>query len=123
MDNKKIKDALGRVYGILKFSPEEIKKTVNNIAGLQQLAVAAAVAGDLSENEKAALGKDFMAKSADEKIEIIDQIFQARGDNKDFLAKAQAAAKKVIDEHVAYLKTRGDDAQKAEIAKILEGVG
>jgi hypothetical protein len=28
----------------------------------------------------------------------------------------------VADEHVAYLKTRGDEAQKAEIAKILENI-
>jgi hypothetical protein len=123
MDNKKIKNALERVYGVLKFSPTETKETVNNIAELQQLAVAAELIGNLTESEKMSLGNDFMIKSEDEKIKIISQIFQGHGSNEDFLARAQAAAKKVLDDHIAYLKTRGDEAQKAEVAKIMAEVG
>jgi len=53
----------------------------------------------------------------------MDQIAQAHAADENFKVRMQSEIKKVIDEHIAYLKTCGDDGQKAEIAKVLAGFG
>jgi hypothetical protein len=61
-------------------------------------------------------------KSDEDKKVAMEQIAKAHAADEDFKSRAQAAAKKVLDEHIAYLKTRGDEGQKAEIAKILSEI-
>jgi len=119
IDPKAIQGALTRVYETLKFTPDEAKGALNDLAGLQQLAVATELLKSLTEGEVAELNKDFAAKSEDERKAMIEEIAKAHGADIEFVAAAQAAAKKVLDDHIAYLKTRGDDSQKETIGKLL----
>lgn len=122
-DPKTIQGALTRVYETLKFTPDEAKGALNDLAGLQQLAVSTELLKSLTESEVASLNKDFAAKTEDERKAMVEQIAKAHGTDKNFMAAAQAAAKKVLDDHIAYLKTRGDDVQKEAIGKILAEIG
>jgi hypothetical protein len=96
---------------------------LNDLAGVQQLAVSTELLKSLTENEVASLNKDFAVKSEEERKKLIEEIAKAYVSDEDFKSRAQAAAKKVFDEHIAYLKTRGDDGQKQAIAKILSEIG
>jgi tRNA 2-selenouridine synthase SelU len=118
-DPKAIQDVLTRVYGLLKFTPDEVKGSINDLASIQQVAISTELIKDLTESEVADLNKDFESKSEAERKAAIEVVAKKRSANPEFLARVQAAAKKVLDEHIAYLKTRGDDGQKQEIAKIL----
>jgi len=118
MENKNIQENLKEVYAVLKFSEKEAQDALNDLAGIQQVAVAAELVKTLSEDEASELNAAAQ-KSDEEKKAVMEKIAKARANDENFKTAAQAAAKKVIDEHIAYLKTRGDDAQKAEIAKIL----
>ncbi len=122
MQNQQIQEALKKVYGILKFSDKEAQDSLNDLAGIQQVAVATELVKVLTEDEVKTLN-ELAQKSDEEKKALMEQIAKAHAADEGFKAAAQAAAKKVIDEHAAYLKTRGDDAQKAEIAKILAEIG
>jgi len=116
------KEPLIRAYQILKFTPEEITEALGDLAGLQQLAAATELLKDLTEEEAKDLTTRFAALPEDEKKKEIEAIAQKRMANGDFKAKAQAAVGKVLADHVVYLKTRGDDTQKAQIAQELTGV-
>jgi len=118
MENKNIQKSLKEVYVILKFSDKEAQDALNDLAAIQQVAVAAELVKTLTEEEAAELNAA-AEKSDEEKKAVMEKIAKARAGDENFKNAAQAAAKKVIDEHIAYLKTRGDEAQKAEIAKIL----
>ncbi|MFA6376924.1 MAG: hypothetical protein WCX69_06010 [Candidatus Paceibacterota bacterium] len=122
-DPKEIQRVLTRVYETLKFVSEETKNALNDLAAVQQLAVSAELLKSLTETEVATLNSELAAKSDEEKKALIEGIAKAHAADDDFKARAQVAAKKVLDDHIAYLKTRGDDAQKAEIAKILAEIG
>ncbi len=121
-NNQQMQEVLKKVYGILKFSDKEAQNALNNLAGIQQVAVATELVKVLGEDEVKTLN-DLAQKSDEEKKAAMEQIAKAHAADDGFKTAAQSAAKKVIDEHIAYLKTRGDEAQKAEIAKILEGIG
>ncbi|MCU0652983.1 MAG: hypothetical protein MUD10_01880 [Candidatus Pacebacteria bacterium] len=119
MITEDIQDALVRVYSILQFSEAETKDALGDLAGIQQVAVATELVKVLTEDEVKTLN-ELGQKSDDEKKAAMEQIARAHAGDESFKKAAAEAAKKVIDEHVAYLKTRGDEAQKAEIAKILD---
>jgi len=116
--NLKFKNAFDRIYRILKFSDKEAQDAINDLAAIQQVAVAAELVKALTKEEAAELSAAAQ-KSDEEKKAIMEKIAKAHAGDENFKNAARAAAKKVIDEHIAYLKTRGDEAQKAEIAKIL----
>lgn len=116
--NQNISDALSRVYQVLKFSPETIKTTLGELGATQQIAIFTELVDVLTEKEAADLAAA-AEKSDEEKKGVMEKIAKARVNDEGFKSAARAAAKKVIDEHIAYLKTRGDEVQKAEIAKIL----
>jgi hypothetical protein len=109
---------LSRVYGILKFTADEAKDALGDLAGVQQVAVATELMKVLGENEVKTLN-GLAEKSDEEKKAIMEQIAKSRAGDESFKTAAQAAAKKVLDDHIAYLKTRGDDNQKQAINKIL----
>ena len=123
MDNKnqQMQEALKKVYTILKFSEEEVKDALNDLAGIQQVAVATELVKVLTEDEVKTLN-DLAQKSDAEKKAAMEQIAKAHAGDENFKKAAAEAAKRVVDEHAAYLKTRGDEAQKAEIAKILSEI-
>ena len=118
MENQQIQEKLKMVYAVLKFSENEAKEALSDLAGIQQVAVATELVKVLTEDEVKTLN-DLAQKPDEEKKAAMEQIAKAHAADEGFKAAAQAAAKKVIDEHAAYLKTRGDDSQKAEIAQIL----
>jgi hypothetical protein len=118
-DQKIIKNVLVRVYEALKFTPDEINGALNDLAGIQQLAMATELLKSLTETEVAELNKDFAVKRELERKVMIERIAKTHASEDDFKARVQSAAKKVLNEHIAYLKTRGDGAQKEAIAKIL----
>jgi hypothetical protein len=118
-DQKIIKNALTAVYETLKFAPDEIDGALSDLAGVQQIAITTEVLKSLTETEVAELNKDFAVKPELERKAMIERIAKTHAAEDDFKARVQSAAKKVLDEHIAYLKTRGDDRQKEAIAKIL----
>ncbi len=122
MITENIQKNLKKVYSILKFTDDEADSALNDLVGIQQAAVANELLKTLTEEEAIQIGA-LAQKSDEEKKAAMEQIAKAHAGDDGFKAAAQAAAKKVVDEHVAYLKTRGDDSQKAEIAQILEGIG
>jgi hypothetical protein len=117
-----VENILMRVYKLLKFNSDEAKNALNGLAGTQQLAISAELLGSVTEDEVEVLN-DAMQKNDGEKRIAIEQIAKAHENDGDFKFRARVAAKKVLDEHIAYLKTRGDEGQKAEIAKILAEIG
>lgn len=121
-DSKAIQSALARVYEILEFTPDGATNALNDLAGIQQVAVATELVKVLTEDEVKTLN-GLAQKSDEEKKAAMEQIAKAHAADENFKAASLSAAKKVLDEHIAYLKTRGDDAQKAEIAKILAEIG
>ncbi len=121
-DTPKIKDCLARIYEILEFTSDEIAAAMKELAKIQQVAVSTAFLEALAPEEIRAIN-DAAQKSDDEKKLIMDQIAQAHAADENFEVRMQSEIKKVIDEHIAYLKTCGDDGQKAEIAKVLAGLG
>lgn len=114
----KVKDCLVRVYKILEFTSDDIDATLKELAKIQQIAVSTAFLGVLTPEEIKAIN-GAAQKSSEEKKAIMEQIAKAHAGDENFKVRMQAEMKKVNDEHIAYLKTRGDDSQKAEIAKIL----
>jgi len=120
-NNQQIQEALTMVYIILKFTEAEAKDALNDLAGVQQVAVATELVKVLNEEEVKTLN-GLAEKSDEDKKVAMEQIAKAHAADEDFKSRAQAAAKKVLDEHIAYLKTRGDEGQKAEIAKILSEI-
>ena len=117
-DLKAIRDVAARAYEILKFTPEDIKDALDDLAGIQQVAVATELVKVLTADEIKTLN-EAAKKSEEEKNAAMEQIIKTHAADEGFKTRAQAAAKKVLGEHIAYLKTRGDDNQKEAIAKIL----
>lgn len=120
--NSVISDSLTKVYQILKFTPEEIKNALADLAGIQQIAVATELLKSLTEAEVSEINA-VAQKSEEEKKAAMEKVAMAHKDDADFAARAKASAKRVVDEHVVYLKTRGDEGQKAQIAQVLAGMG
>ena len=116
MDNEKTKDSLLKIYQALNLTPKESQKNIEELAGVQQVAVLNELLKDLGASEIEAINKDSAAGANDE---LYKKIIETHKNDPAFMAKAQAAAKRILDQHIAYLKTRGDDAQKAKIAEIL----
>lgn len=114
----KVKDCLVRVYEILEFTSDDIDATLKELAKIQQIAVSTAFLEVLTLEEIKAIN-GAAQKSNEEKKAVMEQIAKAHAGDENFKVRIQAEIKKVNDEHIAYLKTRGDDSQKAEIAKIL----
>jgi hypothetical protein len=121
-DMQKNENFLIRIYKALGFAPDEIKELGNSLAGAQQLAVSTELLRSFTDEEKRAINESAQ-KSDEEKKAVVDRIAKAHITDDDFKSRAQDEVKKVLDEHIAYLKTCGDTAQKAEIAKILAEVG
>jgi hypothetical protein len=118
----KIQNALSRVYEVLKFKPDEVKTALNDLTGIQQMAVFNELLKDLDENEVATLNNDFSQKTDSEKNQMLEDLVKARQNDQEFKARVQAAAKKVLDDHITYLKSRGDDTQKQAISQILSEI-
>jgi hypothetical protein len=112
-------DSLMIVYGILKMTPDESKAAVVDLAGLQQLAVATVLLKDLSKEEVEELNKAIPSATDTEKQKTMQVIAQKRHGDAEFSAKVKTATDKVLADHIAYLKTRGDAGQKQEIGRIL----
>lgn len=122
MDQSKLKDSLTRVYQVLKFTSEEVAEAINNLAALQQLAVAAELFKDLSPEEAKSFDSKLSNLSEEQRKNEIMAIIRKRQENEQFKAKMKDAVERVTASHLAYLKTRGDDSQKAQIAQVLAGV-
>jgi hypothetical protein len=118
MENENIANILNRVCAILKFTPDESREAINNLAGVQQIAVASELVRVLSEEEIKTMG-DLAQKTAEEKKAVMEQIAVAHADDPKFKSASEAATQMVLTDYITYLKTRGDEAQKAEIAKVL----
>jgi|GEM_PF-963365 hypothetical protein len=118
-DPKEIQRVLTRVYETLKFVSKETKSALNDLAAVQQLAVSTELLKSLTEAEVTVLNNELTTKTDEEKKTLIERIAKAHATDEDFRARAQVAARKVLNDHITYLKTRGDDVQKTEIAKIL----
>ncbi len=114
----KVKDCLLRVYKILEFTSDDIVATLKELAKIQQAAVSTAFLEVLTAEEIKSIN-GAAQKSSEEKKAVMEQIAKAHASDENFKVRMQAEMKKVNDEHIAYLKTCGDDGQKAEIAKIL----
>jgi len=121
MEKQQMQAALVQVYKILKFTDEEIKNALNDLASIQQVVLATEMIKSFTPEEVKTVN-DLAQASDEEKKAAMEKIAQAHVGDADFKTRAQAATKKVLYEHVIYLKTRGDESQKAEIAKILAGI-
>jgi len=118
-DSEAIIDALTRAFEILKFAPDKIEAALNDIAGLQQMAVSTELLKVLSQGEVEALNKEFESKSDEEKKTMMEAIVKDHSSDPAFVTAAQTAAQKVFDEQIAYLKTLGDSSQQEAVAKVL----
>ena len=114
----KIQDILSQTYKILKLNDAEIKSSLNNISILQQLAISTELLKSFTEKEIDIVSNLKGGTDADKKT-AANLIAKEHAGDQDFAGRAQDAVKKVLDNHIAYLKTRGDDQQKAEISKVL----
>ena len=121
MENANIANILNRVHAILKITPDEARDRINNLAGVQQIAVAYELMQVLTEEETKSL--DSLEQIPDgEKGVVMERIAKAHANDPKFKSVAEAASQKVLADYIAYLRTRGDNVQKAEIAKILAEV-
>lgn len=117
-----IRKSLKKAYSILKFTDEEADNALNDLMEIQQVAVANELLKTLTKEEADRI--EAMEQETDENKRIfMESIAKAHAGNKEFKEAAQAVVKKVINDHVTYLKTRGDDFQKSQIAAILAEVG
>ena len=107
-----------RVYEILEFTPDEATSALNDLAAMQQLAVSTELLKSLTEDEVKTINEAAQKTDA-EKMAAMEQIAKAHAADDDFKVRALAAAKSALADYAAYFKTRGDDGQKTEIAKIL----
>jgi len=64
---KAMQDVLTRAYAALKFTPDEIKGVLNDLAGIHQMAVFNELLKSLTESEVAELNKNFASKSEEDK--------------------------------------------------------
>lgn len=120
-DNQKIKESLIGIYQLLKFTPSEINETFQGITQVQQVAASSELLKSLNEDEIKIMTES-VEKSDEEKQGIMEQIAKNHLNDVDLKSRTQAAITGVLEEHIAYLKTRGDDRQKEEISKILAGI-
>lgn len=118
MEKQSLQDSLKQVYAILKFTEEEANRALKDLASIQEIEVATELVKSFSPEEVKTIN-GLAAAAEEEKKAVMEKIAQAHAAEEDFRARAAAAAKKVLYEHIIYLKTRGDESQKAEIAKIL----
>ncbi|MCU0653461.1 MAG: hypothetical protein MUD10_04340 [Candidatus Pacebacteria bacterium] len=121
MAMENIQKSLKKVYSVLKFTDEEAESALGDLAALQQAAVANELLKTLTQEEADQIGA-MDQKTDEERKAVMEQIAKTHAADKNFKQAAQAVAKQVLDEHIAYLKTRGDEGQKVEIAKILAGL-
>jgi len=118
MEKQHIEEVLKHAYSILGFSESEATSVLNGLAKAQQLAVAAELIDDMSADEAKAFGI-LMQGADDERKTLLDRFVKPRLVDEGFKSRMHAVTSKVLDEHVVYLKTRGDSNQKAAIAKLL----
>lgn len=121
MDQQKLNLALIQIYKTLGFTDQEIEKTFEDLTGIQQVATSNELLRILDKNEIESLN-GLEQNSGPEMAAVLSRIVEKHQDNPEFSEKLQAAAKRVLDDHIAYLKSRGDDSQKSRIAQILAGV-
>jgi len=119
---KAMQEKLTRIYGVLKFTPEEVVGALNDLAGIQQIEAATELMKVLGKDEIRALD-ELAQKSDEEKRAIVEKITKIHAADNDFMARAQAAADSALNRHIEYLKTRGDESQKQQIAEILAQAG
>jgi len=113
-----ISDVLLRAYETLKFSPEEAKNALNDLAGLQQMAIMTELMKDLTKEEVAGLNKNFPSKSDEDKKKEVEYLFKNRYSEEEFKNKIETTIKKVLDDHLAYLKSRGNEQVDQILAEI-----
>jgi hypothetical protein len=123
MNNLSIQNTLEKAYHVLGFSLDETKKALSELAALQLLAATSELANDMAEDEAAEFGEKIAHADDEERQSMVKSLIDKRNGNVVFQEKIKAAAKKVLDDYAAYLKTRGDDSQKAQIAQILAEIG
>ena len=122
MDQQKINIALVQIYKVLQLTPEEIEKTFEDLAGIQQVAASTEILRVLDQNEVNELnGLEQIA--GQERAAVLQKIIEKHKNDPGLSARIQASAANVLDEHIAFLQTRGNDEQKARIEQILAGLG
>lgn len=92
MEQQKIDSLLTKVYSILKFGPEEIKNSLNELAMIQQIAISGELAQCLTKEEAEELG-GLASKSDEEKRAATERIAKFHARDENFKNAAQAAAK------------------------------
>ena len=117
-NNQNTQSILNKIYSILKFSDKEARGALNDLANIQQVAAATELFKVLTKEEIETLN-GLAQKSSEERNAEMEKLVKNHVVDNNLQSSMQAAAKKAIDEHIAYLKTRGDDNQKKEIAKLL----
>lgn len=116
-----IQQTLKKVYSILNFKEEEAEAAVKGLAGIQQMALLTELIKVLTDDEVNTINN--LGEASDvEKRAVMDKIVKAHEGDAVFRAKAKEATKGVIKKYIAYLQTRGDDSQKAQISQALAGL-
>jgi len=118
IDTKKIKDVLARAYQVLDFSADEIEQTTGDLLKTCQNEASAEMLKILTEDDIATLS-DVAEKDNDEKAKAMQQITQNHKNDENCKNLVEGAFKKVIGEHIDYLKTCGTEEQSEAIAEIL----
>jgi len=118
-----VKEVFERAYRVLKFTPEEIQQTFDSLADLEQLLLMNVLLKSLNKEEIVSLNKNFADATEDGKKKIIEEIIDARKHDKNFMDQICTVAAKTANDHIIFLKGRGDDAQKQEVAKVMAEIG
>jgi len=121
MDQQKNNVALIRVYKILGLTTEEIEKTFEDLAGIQQIAASTELLRVLDKDEVDMLN-GLEQSSGAERVATLEKIIGKHKNDPGFSEKMQAAAKSVMNDHISTLKSRGDESQRARIAQVLAGI-
>jgi hypothetical protein len=121
MDNNKINDSLVSIYQTLKFTAKEIEEALDGLAKVQQMAISTELLKSLTK-EEITLVNGSLQKTEAEKSVLIEQIAKDHVTDQDFRDRAEIAVRRELNEHLAYLKTRGDENQRSAIAAIAAGI-
>jgi len=113
-----IRNSLLRVYEVLKFTPEEAKKALDEFMGLIQVSIMTELLNGLSEAEIKSLGEEFAKKSPAEQQKQAESVLKSHYSQEEIVKKISGATKPVVQEYFAYLKSRGNK----EVDRILAEV-
>jgi len=105
-------------YAVLSFTPEQIQKALGDLDGLRQLAVAKELAEDLAKEELGFLNELLANGSGRDLSKEMDAVLQKHQLSENFKLRARTAAETVLHDHIANLKTLGNDSQKQKLAAI-----